>query len=323
MNITFRTDIATEEIGKINTKKLEGVLTKELNYYNIPINKTKINIKHDKRLTKAAGLYFTLDLQKLNINDNKTQEDIIKALSKVLVNILKTKKLLNKKAMVIGLGNINVTPDSLGPYTLDNIIVTRHLFSNNIINEGYSEVSGYSPGVMGTTGIETSDIVKAIFDKVKADFIIVVDALASLDTNRVNKTIQITDTGISPGSGVGNKRKEISKKTMNVPVIAIGVPTVVDAITLSNDILDKVIEELERKLKDKSQNLGILSTISFDERKSLITEVIGNTGYNLMVTPKEIDEVIEDYGKIIGSSIDIALHENLRNEYLSNESHIN
>lgn len=314
--LTFRTDLAYEEIGKISNEKLKGVQTKELFYNNIKVIETKVNEKHDDRLTKTPGLYYTIDLQLLNINDSKTQEDIIKALSNVLVNLLKKKNLLDKKVMVVGLGNINVTPDSLGPYTLDNIIVTRHLFTNDIISEGYSEVSGYSPGVMGTTGIETYDIIKGIFDKAPTDFVIVVDALASLDTNRVNKTIQITDTGISPGSGVGNKRKEISHQTLNVPVIAIGVPTVIDAVTLSNDILEKVIEHINKSL-NSLENLGVLSKITFEERKFLIDEVIGDTVYNMMVTPKEIDEVIEDYGKIIASSIDIALHKKLREEYLS------
>lgn len=314
--LTFRTDLAYEEIGKISNEKLKGVQTKELFYNNIKVIETKVNEKHDDRLTKTPGLYYTIDLQLLNINDSKTQEDIIKALSNVLVNLLKKKNLLDKKVMVVGLGNINVTPDSLGPYTLDNIIVTRHLFTNDIISEGYSEVSGYSPGVMGTTGIETYDIIKGIFDKAPTDFVIVVDALASLDTNRVNKTIQITDTGISPGSGIGNKRKEISHQTLNVPVIAIGVPTVIDAVTLSNDILEKVIEHINKSL-NSLENFGVLSKITFEERKFLIDEVIGDTVYNMMVTPKEIDEVIEDYGKIIASSIDIALHKKLREEYLS------
>lgn len=317
-NVTFRTDLAIEEVAKIDCNKIEGVNTKEFTCFNILINKTKINKKHDKRLSKKAGLYYTLDLQNININDNQTQENIIKALSKVLIEIIESKNLLDKKAMVIGLGNINVTPDSLGPYTLDNIIVTRHLFSNNIINEGYSEVSGYSPGVMGTTGIETSDIVGGIFEKVNPDFVIVVDALASLDSNRVNKTIQITDTGISPGSGVGNKRKEISSKSLNVPVIAIGVPTVVDAVTLTNDVLDKVLIYLKKHLKDDANKLGLLSEVSMDERKMLMNDAIGNTVYNMIVTPKEVDEVIEDFGKIIASSIDIALHKRLRDEYIIN-----
>lgn len=315
--LIFRTDLALEEVGKISNEKLEGVKIEERFFENIKIIETKINEKHDSRLTKAPGRYYTIDLQNLNINDNNTQENIIKALSNVLTDLIKSKNLLNKKAMVVGLGNINVTPDSLGPYTLDNIIVTRHLFSNDIISDGYSQVSGYSPGVMGTTGIETYDIIKGIFEKAPTDFLIVVDALASSDINRINKTIQITDTGISPGSGVGNKRKEISFKTLNVPVIAIGVPTVIDAVTLSNDVLEKVIIHMNKHL-NSIDNIGLLSKITFDERKLLIDEVIGNTVYNMMVTPKEIDEIIEDYGKIIASSIDIALHEKLRNEYLIN-----
>ena len=218
--------------------------------------------------------------------------------------------------MIIGLGNINITPDSLGPYAVDNIIVTRHLFKNGLNSHGFSEISGYSPGVMGTTGIETSDIVSAIKDKVDVDYLIVVDALASSDATKVNKTIQLTDTGISPGSGVGNKRKEISYDTFQIPVIAIGVPTVVDAATLTTNILTHLENHL-KKIDSTNNYLGQLGRLDETSRKELLGEALTNTLYEMMVTPKEIDEVIEDLGKIIASSIDIAVHKNLREEYLT------
>lgn len=314
----FRTDIAEEEIRRINETSLKGVQVEKNTLYNINVEKVIIENEHDERINKKVGTYYTIDLRHKNIHDNEVSNNIIKTVSTVLIQLMNNIGILNKKGMIIGLGNINITPDSLGPFTIDNIIVTRHLFKNGIQNNGYSEISGYSPGVMGTTGIETSDIVEAIKEKIDVDYIIVVDALASSDTTKVNKTIQITDTGISPGSGVGNKRKEISKDTFGIPVIAIGVPTVVDAQTLTTDILERLESHLYKQ--DKNNDfLGLFGNLNNLERKELLGEAINNSLYDMMVTPKEIDEVIEDLSKIISSSIDIAVHENLRSEYLNNE----
>ena len=131
--------------------------------------------------------------------------------------------------IIIGLGNEKSTPDSLGPLSINDIIVTNHLFSLGInVEDGFRVVSAFNPGVMGQTGIETSDIIYALIKEIKPDFVIVVDALKASNVDRVNKTIQITDAGINPGSGIGNTRKEISKDVLNIPVFAVGVPTVVD-----------------------------------------------------------------------------------------------
>lgn len=312
----FRTDLAIEEISKISNESIKGVKTINEYRYDIPISKTIIEDDHDDRINKKPGIYYTIDLRGINYHDHEKSDSVSKALSQVLIELLEKENVLDKKGMIIGLGNINITPDSLGPYTIDNIIVTRHLFKNGMNNVGYSEISGYSPGVMGTTGIETSDIVYAIKEKIDVNFIIIVDALASSDTTKVNKTIQITDTGISPGSGVGNKRKEISKEVFGIPVIAVGVPTVVDASTLTTDIL----EHLENYINKENPNLefmGSLGSLSNQERKQLLSEALVDSLYEMMVTPKEIDEVIEDLSKIIACSIDMAVHNSLREEYLN------
>ena len=312
----FRTDLAIEEVGKIIDQSIKGIKTCNKIYYEIPIDLTIIEKNHDERISKKPGTYYTIDLRNINYHDHNTSDNIIKAMSKVLIELLTNENVLDKKGMIIGLGNINITPDSLGPYTIDNIIVTRHLFKNGMNSDGYSEISGYSPGVMGTTGIETSDVVSAIKDKIDVNYIIVVDALASSDTTKVNKTIQITNTGISPGSGVGNKRKEISKEVFGIPVIAIGVPTVVDATTLTTDIL----QHLENHMNNQSENIefmGHLGKLSNIERKELLSEALVNSLYEMMVTPKEIDVVVEDLSKIIASSIDIAVNDTLRKEYLN------
>ena len=220
------------------------------------------------------------------------------------------------KVLIVGLGNNKSTPDALGPLVIDNILITNHLFEYSNVEDGFIRTFGIKPGVFAATGIETSDIVFAIKNKIDVDYIIVVDALASSDSTKVNKTIQITDTGISPGSGVGNKRKEISFKTFGIPVIAIGVPTVVDASTLTTDILEQLEDHIKKQTPDL-EFLGTLGDLSKLERKQLLNEALVNTLYEMMVTPKEIDEVIEDLSKIIASSIDIAIHDKLRQEYLN------
>lgn len=316
MNLNFRTDLAEEEIKRINTSDLLGIKVSKDELNGISFEKTIIDEEHDGRINKKPGTYYTIDLRNQAINDNDVSNKVVKTLSIILIEMMKKLKILDKKGMIIGLGNINITPDSLGPYAVDNIIVTRHLFKNGLNSQGFSEISGYSPGVMGTTGIETSDIVSAIKDKVDVDYLIVVDALASSDATKVNKTIQLTDTGISPGSGVGNKRKEISYDTFQIPVIAIGVPTVVDAATLTTNILTHLENHL-KKIDSTNNYLGQFGRLDETSRKEILGEALSNTLYEMMVTPKEIDEVIEDLGKIIASSIDIAVHKNLREEYLT------
>ena len=198
-------------------------------------------------------------------------------------------------------------------------------------------MSAINPGVMGTTGIETSDIIASIIDKIKPDFVIVIDALASQSIERVNKTIQMTDTGIHPGSGVGNSRKEISKEVLGIPVIAIGVPTTVDAVTIVSDTINYMykhfsytkenINNPSNKLmisspnylkknirinkKDKSKLLGMIGNLDEQETRQLIYEVLSPVGYNLMVTPKEIDFLIDKLSYIIGEGINKSLHKNI------------
>ena len=236
--------------------------------------------------------------------------------------------------LVIGLGNSSSTPDSLGPLSINNVIVTNHLFELNELSDGFRRVSAINPGVMGTTGIETSDIILSIVEKLKPNFILVVDALASGSIERVNKTIQMTDTGIHPGSGVGNSRKEISKDILGVPVIAIGVPTTVDAVTIVSDTINYMYKHfsytkenannpsnrlmvstpnylkknIEVNSQDKNNLLGLVGLLNEEEVKQLIFEVLTPIGYNLMVTPKEIDFLVDKLAYVIGNGINKALH---------------
>ena len=236
----------------------------------------------------------------------------------------------------MGLGNENSTADSLGPLTINNILVTNHFYYLNMdIEDGFRSVAAISPGVMGTTGIETSDIVISIVNNIKPDFIIVIDSLKASSVNRINKTIQITDAGIFPGSGIGNSRKELSKNVLNIPVFAIGIPTVVDSITIVNDSInyitnyytymknnmDNPIEKLkivrtnfkDKKIskEDKKELFGLIGTLNEDELKLFISEVLLPIGYNLIVTPKDIDFEIKKLSDILSSGINNTLHKNV------------
>ncbi len=337
----FRTDLACEALLR-NEERLETI-NEVYEKDKIKITKTIVAQNDEEKLAKKQGIYYAIDLSDTNFHDMKSCMEIEKAIMEVLSELIKRYNLENKKCLVIGLGNINVTPDSLGPYVLDNIVVTRHLFKMDTVNVGYNEVSGISPGVMGTTGIETFDIIKAVIDEIKVDYLIVIDALAAASISRVNKTIQITDTGISPGSGVGNKRKELSFDTLGLPVLAIGVPTVVDAVTIAADTMEYIVKYLNQKIekKDSPANnlaltdvkieyeelndapkklkqhfMGQIGTLDEEEVKALIENVLSPNGYNMIVTPKEIDADVEDLAKIIAMGINITLHESMKESYL-------
>ena len=330
-----RTDLAKDDYESNNLNDFVDFENVETNYENIPITKNIIGEKSSEILNKPRGLYYTIDLTNLNIHDTNTLERIEKAVASVIREIIDNLSLNNKKAFVVGLGNSNVTPDAIGPYVIDNTVVTRHLDLMNALSDGFSSVSAMSPGVMGTTGIETYDIIESVISKIDVDYIIVIDALATTSIKRINKTIQITDTGIKPGSGVGNKRKELSKKTLGIPVIAIGVPTVVDATTITVDAIQMVLKylHLEKNNKTSKANklsptllkedleqvkdidnehlnayMGAFGMLDEESMRVLVEEVLTPQGYNLMVTPKEIDVEVEDLSKIIANGINMAVH---------------
>jgi spore protease len=190
-------------------------------------------------------------------------------------------------------------------------MVTRHYFElmPEQVSPGYRPVSAVAPGVLGTTGIETSEIVQGIVEKSRPDLVIAIDALASRALERVNTTIQIADTGIHPGSGVGNKRKGLTKEFLHVPVIAIGVPTVVYASTIVNSTMDMMLNHFKNQTSNTNQIFGMLESMEENERLQLVKEVLDPVGHNLLVTPKDIDQFIEDMANIIASGLNAALHE--------------
>ena len=227
---------------------------------------------------------------------------------KALVNMTQ-----DKTALVVGLGNWKVTPDALGPKVVEKIMVTRHLkdVMPEAIDDSIIPVCAISPGVLGITGIETGDVIKALVEKIKPDLVVCVDALASRRIDRVNKTIQISDTGISPGAGVGNHRMKINEETLGVKVVAVGVPTVVDAATIANDSIDLVMDEFISKSEKGSEFYNMIKSIDKNEKEILIKELLNPYVGDLMVTPKEVDLVIDSLSKIIANGINISLQPNL------------
>ena len=327
-NFNIHTDLVIDnDINKnyINKKTIDNI-----NITNIEIDESTSN-----KLNKKKGTYTTIEF--IDITNHEDKINIEKNF------VIELKKLLNKNnikdkdsGLIIGLGNRFSTADSLGPKTVDKIMITRHLFElNTNVKNGIRSVSGISPGVMANTGIETFDIITGIIKKTNPSFLIVIDALASSSIDRINKTIQLTDTGIHPGSGIGNNRKEISLETVKIPVIAIGVPTVVESSIIvsdtiyylfkhlsyikehydsnklvfshSNNYIEK-IKSQEMDLKEKENLSGIIGTLSEEEKLNLTREVLNSINYNMIVTPKEIDFLIDNLSEVIANGINKSLH---------------
>lgn len=330
-NVNIHTDLVIEQI---NDKKL----IKEEVINNIKIS--RVVMDKNNLLNKKEGNYITIELT--DITNYEDRENVGKVLVNEIKDILNKNNIKdNYECLVIGLGNKKSTPDALGPIVIDNILVTRHLFELNAdVKEGIRKVSAIIPGVMGNTGIETIDIIKGIVDNVKPEFIIVIDSLCASSIERLNKTIQLTDTGIHPGSGIGNMRKEISKDTLGIPVIAIGVPTVVESVTIVNDTLEymfmhlnylknnyetsKLVVKRNNNYLDKIKSSkvsnedkeilgGIIGSLDEEKKKNLISEVLNNINYNLIVTPKEIDFIIEKLANVISNSINNAINKEVDN----------
>ena len=323
MSHSIRTDLALETrelYKKSNQIEVPGVEVESENLNELNITRVKIKTNEGAQaMGKSPGNYITLEVPDLNQGLKEVNDKVADSLAKEI------KMLMNvgdqASVLVVGLGNWNVTPDALGPKVISKIAVTRHLieYASEYIEKGTRPVCVMAPGVLGITGIETGEILKGVIEKIKPNLLIAVDALASRKMERVSTTIQIADTGISPGSGVGNKRMELSMQTLGIPVIAIGIPTVVDAVTLANDTLDLMLEKMYEKFGDKG-NLDSLFGKSKDENKmQLIKEVLTPYVGELVVTPKEIDSIVSNISEVVANGINTALHGSMENaeKYLS------
>lgn len=304
----FRTDLASERRdiyqkannveGQINGVESEQEEIDE----NLRVERVKItNEEGEKAIGKPVGSYVTVDIRGLKIAQEEELEKAATVVSRELGKIIENHIDKQGEILVVGLGNIYVTPDSLGPKVINDIEVTRHIINYlpQYVEEGTRMVSAISPGVLGTTGIETVEILKGIVDNINPKLLIVIDALASRSIERISSTVQISDTGIVPGAGVGNTRSEISKNSLGIPVVAIGIPTVVETAVLVNDSLDLFIE----KLQEEAKSNDYLNRLKEEDNYEEIKEALIPKEYNLIVTPKEIDELIENMTKIVATGI--------------------
>lgn len=309
--INIRTDLALElrEICEEQSTSLEGVCVDTKQLKDCIITTVEIiNETGSKIMNKEIGKYITLESDLIKFDDDESRNTVINYLKDELIDIFGRDK--NKKTLVIGLGNENIISDALGPRTVSKTLVTRHIFKNynKDYDDDFTEVSALSPGVMGTTGIETVEIVKSIVDKIKPDRVVAIDSLASRKMERVNTTIQISTGGIAPGGGVGNKRKALNKDYLGVDVIAIGVPTVVDAATLTIDVLDLAIKNLMSVSDEGSKFYNMLEKLQQEEKYQLIKDSLDPYDKNLIVTPKDIDQSIENLAIIISEGLNKSLH---------------
>lgn len=307
----FRTDLALErrdiyqKINKLN--EIDGIESteQEINE-NIKVSKVKItNQNGEQAIGKPIGNYITIDVKKLKIAEEEEIQKASETLTNELKQIIDMHTDKQGDILVVGLGNIYVTPDALGPKVINEIDVTRHIikYLPQYIEEGTRPVSAISPGVLGTTGIETVEILKGIVENIKPKLLIVIDALASRSIERISSTIQLSDTGIVPGAGVGNTRQEISQSSLGIPVIAIGIPTVVELATLVSDGIDIFIN----RLQEKAESNDYLNKLQQNDKYEEVKEALNVGEYNMIVTPKEIDDLIENMKDIVARGINFAV----------------
>lgn len=326
-------DIHTDLVLEV-TENNNSVNKNISKYDDIIVTKISVDKSLSKTLNKKEGNYITIEFN--DVTDENNRKKVTNIFTKELTKVIDSLNLKKDyKVLLIGLGNENSTPDSLGPKVSKNIQVTGHLFIlNKEVQSNIRNVSSINPGVMAETGIETLDIVSSVVNRINPNLVIIVDALAAHSMSRINKSIQITDSGIHPGSGVGNKRKEISSDTLGVPTIAVGVPTVVESSIIVYDTIELLFKHISYikdnsninklvftrtnyydKIKDKTLSneekkevIGLLGELSDDDRISLINEVLNSLEYNFIVTPKEIDFQIDNLKEVLVNGINECLH---------------
>ena len=307
----FRTDLALERrdiYQKINSlKQIDGIeSTEEQINDNIKVSRVKItNQNGEQAIGKPMGNYITIDVKKLKLATDEDIQKTAETLTNELKKIIDIHVEKEGDILIVGLGNIYVTPDALGPKVINEIDVTRHIkkYLPQYVEEGTRTVSAISPGVLGTTGIETVEILKGIVDNIKPKMLIVIDALASRSIERISSTIQLSDTGIVPGAGVGNTRQEISQASLGIPVVAIGIPTVVELATLVSDGIDIFID----RLQEKAESNDYLNKLQQNDKYEDVKEALNVGEYNMIVTPKEIDDLIENMKDVVARGINFAV----------------
>lgn len=309
---SVRTDLALEQKERFESDHVEvqGVVLEEDYDEEREIRITKVKIETEKgakTMGKPVGTYLTLEAPNLAVPDEEYHSEVSAEIAKYLEHLIPEKK-EDYVVLIVGLGNRQVTPDALGPYVVDNLNITRHIVKEYgkyaMGKEHVHMTSAIVPGVMAQTGMETLEIVKGVVDETKPDFVIAIDALAARNSKRLNRTIQIADTGINPGSGVGNHRNGLTLETLGVPVIGIGVPTVVDAATIVNDTMENFVRALESSETLKGVGV-VLQGYSANEKYELIRELIAPHLNGMFVTPKDIDETVKRISYTISEGLNM------------------
>ena len=312
----IRTDLAMEQKERFESDHVEvsGVVLEEEYDEEKEIKITTVRIETEngaKAMGKPVGTYLTLEAPNMAAADEGYHREISETLAGFLEKYMKDTEENQEKGysvLVVGLGNREVTPDALGPYVVDQLNVTRHIvqeYGRYAVEKGGSRiVSAIVPGVMAQTGMESAEIIRGIVNETTPDLIMVIDALAARSTKRLNRTIQISDAGIYPGAGVGNHRSEITKDTMGIPVIAIGVPTVADAATIVNDTMENFITALETSETLKGVGV-VLQGYNSAEKYELVKELIAPHLNGMFVTPKDIDDTVRRISYTISEAMNM------------------
>lgn len=312
-----RTDLALEQTELCREeaqqdKGIDGVSVQEEDKDGIKITRVVIeNETGSQALGKPVGTYVTLETEHLSYEDKEQYGaacTILKEEFSRLVTVDRT-----KPALIVGLGNRNITADALGPKAVEQMLVTRHLFEHmpDVVDENTASVCAIAPGVLGITGIETMEIVRGVVEHVKPGLVVVIDALAARKVERINTTVQLSDTGISPGSGVGNNRKELSKSTLGVDVIALGVPTVVDAVTMANETLDITLSAIRAQAGESAAIFKLIDALAPEEKYALIQEALMPTIGEMVLTPKEVDLAMDKISKVVANGLNLALQDGM------------
>ncbi len=309
-----RTDLALETREKFEEDNVEikGVRVEEevKEVSEIKVTRVLIETENGARIMgKPKGSYITLEAPNMSEQDEDYHREVSSELASVLKGLLPEKE-APVSVLVAGLGNREVTPDALGPRVVDNMMITRHILKEfgryAFGEEEVSPISGIVPGVMAQTGMESLEILKGVIKETKPDCIIAVDALAARSTKRLGRTIQITDTGINPGSGVGNHRHGLTEESQGIPVIAIGIPTVVDAATIVSDTMHTLIAAMTQSSHLKSLGTS-LESLNEAEKYDLVRELLSPSLNTMFVTPKDIDESIKRLSYTVSEGLNLAL----------------
>lgn len=318
---SIRTDLALEEKERFEEENVEvqGVVLEEEYDEEREVRTTVVKIKTEngaRTMGKPVGTYITMEAPNLAVPDEAYHREIsvkiAECVEKLLTGKIERESEKDISILMVGLGNRAVTPDALGPRVADNLNITRHIVKEYgkyaMGKEEVLLVSALVPGVMAQTGMETAEVIRGVVEETKPDLILVVDALAARNTKRLNRTIQIADTGISPGSGVGNHRNAITEESIGIPVIAIGVPTVVDAATIVNDAMENLMKEMEQSEALKGVGV-VLQGYNAAEKYELVRQLIAPHLNGMFVTPKDIDDTVKRISFTISEGLNMLFSE--------------